>query len=112
MRLPWAWRKKPTVSKIIHLKFSNGDQLWKRDGLLHREDGPAAIYPNGRWAWMRNGVLHRVDGPAECYSDGSLHWYINGQKLPSKKVEQWMRDHEVSWPFDKQTQVEFLLSWI
>lgn len=32
-----------------------------RDGQLHREDGPAVIYPNGTQHWFHDGWLHRED---------------------------------------------------
>jgi hypothetical protein len=32
--------------------------------VLHREDGPAVIWPHGTKEWYQNGVLHREDRPA------------------------------------------------
>ena len=42
-------------------------------GRLHREDGPARIYPSGRAEWYRHGRLHREDGPAVEHANGSEH---------------------------------------
>ena len=57
----------------------DGTKVWKNDnGNLHREDGPAVIFPDGIQQWHINGKLHREDGPAAIYSDGTQFWYING----------------------------------
>ena len=58
---------------------------YNSDGLLHREDGPAILYPGGYQAWFQNGKLHREDGPAVV---NTLIW-------PPKK-EYWMNGKRVS----------------
>ena len=55
-----------------------GTKHWYRNGLRHREDGPASVSPNGTQRWYKNGVLHRDDGPAAILADGSEFWYKNG----------------------------------
>ena len=47
-------------------------------GKLHREHGPAVIYPDGDREWFQNGRMHRLDGPAVEYSNGRREWYLNG----------------------------------
>ena len=91
--------------------FSNSDQIWMMDGKYHREDGPATIKANGTQVWWVNNQKHRIDGPALIWDDGSEEWWINGQQLNTANIEQWMRDQGITWPFDKDTQVEFLLTW-
>jgi hypothetical protein len=39
----------------------NGTEKWYRDGLRHRDNGPAAVYPGGRRIWFVDGV--RVPAP-------------------------------------------------
>lgn len=47
-------------------------------GELHRERGPAAIFPSGtRFYFIRN-KLHRKDGPAVIRSDGTEEYWIHG----------------------------------
>jgi len=58
--------------------YPNGSQYWYKNGELHRESGPAIIWPNGYQAWYKNGQLHREDGPAMIFSDGTQEWYKNG----------------------------------
>jgi len=50
------------------------------NGLLHRDDGPALVYPDGKQYWYRNGRLHRDDGPAVVYPNGTQYWYCNGEQ--------------------------------
>ncbi len=59
--------------------FPNGRKEWYINDKLHREDGPAIIYPDGSEKWFINGYLHREDGPAAIYSDGTQEWYIHGK---------------------------------
>lgn len=61
--------------------YPDGSHSWCRNNQLHREDGPAAIYPDGSQHWYRNGQLHREDGPAVIYRDGRQYWYLNGESV-------------------------------
>ena len=47
--------------------------------LLHREDGPAIVYPYGRHEWYRNGLRHRDVGPAIETAYGHREWWQNGK---------------------------------
>ena len=63
---------------IQQIKISSEEKRWYKNGLLHREDGPAVEFFNGTKFWYKNGDYHREDGPAiECPS-GSKLWYKNG----------------------------------
>jgi hypothetical protein len=59
----------------------NVKQWFNSQGQLHREDGPAVIWPNGDKYWYKNGQLHREDGPAEEWTHGNKYWYINGKRI-------------------------------
>jgi len=37
-------------------KYSNGTQFWYFEGDLHREEGPAIIWPDGKKEWFLDGV--------------------------------------------------------
>jgi hypothetical protein len=57
----------------------DGIAEWRDDeGLLHRDDGPARVYPGGREEWFRHGRLHREDGPAVVHANGSVKYYVDG----------------------------------
>ena len=63
-------------------KFENSRYVVRNsNGLPHREDGPARIYPDGSQEWYRNGQLHRDDGPAVICTDGTLYWYRHGHRI-------------------------------
>ncbi len=49
-------------------------------GRLHRDDGPASIWPDGTRFWFRHGKLHRVGGPAIDWAWGGREWYQYGEK--------------------------------
>ena len=51
---------------------------YMKEGKLHREDGPAEIWPDGTKKWYKEGKLHRADGPAIEYPDGTKFWYKEG----------------------------------
>ena len=58
----------------------NGSKWFLKDGVLHRNDGPAIEDSDGATAWYHKGHLHREDGPAiECV-DGHKEWWINGKR--------------------------------
>ncbi len=60
--------------------YPNGKQFWYINGKLHREDGPAIIGKGGKiLEWYIHGKFHRLDGPAAIYSDGTQEWYIHGK---------------------------------
>jgi hypothetical protein len=50
-----------------------------KNGLLHREDGPARILPEGCTFWYKDGKLHRENGPAVVRVGGSQKWYLNNE---------------------------------
>lgn len=66
---------------------SSGIQRWRTDeGYLHREDGPAIIYPNGDQVWFLNGVLDRPNGPAVVRTDGSIEYFRRWKKMDPLEV--------------------------
>ena len=46
---------------------------------LHREDGPARIWPDGSQIWYKNDKCHRENGPAAILPNGTQYWYKNGK---------------------------------
>jgi hypothetical protein len=61
-------------SQMMILK---GSILYKINGKLHKEDGPATIHCD-RQVWYNNGLIHRVGGPAYTDSEGAQSWWQNG----------------------------------
>ena len=54
--------------------YPDGTMYWYQDGKLHRDDGPAEVYPNGTMYWYQNDKLHRLDGPAEVHPNGTTEY--------------------------------------
>lgn len=75
---------KVTISdKGIERWYNENDQL-------HREDGPAVIYPNEVQQWYKNGKLHREDGPAVIYlKDCENIYYIHGNIILANNEEEF-----------------------
>lgn len=56
----------------------DGRKLHYKDGLLHREDGPAVVSPNGDVFFYQNGQLHREGKPCSVMADGARAWCLYG----------------------------------
>ncbi len=59
--------------------WPDGTQYWYQHGVPHRDDGPAITYADGARYWYRYGELHRDDGPAAIYASGTQYWYQHGE---------------------------------
>jgi len=44
---------------LYAIEFSNGTKTWFKNGLFHREDGPAIEYANGNKEWW---LKHKIYG--------------------------------------------------
>ena len=65
------------------LKFaSGGHSVWEdKEGNFHRLNGPAVIFVNGDTFWLRHGQLHREHGPARIWPAAHIeHWYKDGKR--------------------------------
>lgn len=58
-----------------------GNEWWYLNGLCHREDGPAIILDNGTQIWKRNDKTHREGGPAIIKPDGTEEFWVNGEQV-------------------------------
>ena len=77
------------------LIFPNGTGVWYRNGLRHRTYGPAVIFDNGDKIWYQNGLLQRKDGPAVERSDGHREWWINGKQCPQAEFHEQLKSLEI-----------------
>jgi hypothetical protein len=55
----------------------NGYKSWHKQGILHRENGPALICKKC-CVYYFEGKKHRDDGPAIELSDGRKKWFVYG----------------------------------
>lgn len=67
-----------------------GNIFWYKDGLLHREDGPAIEYKGGSKGWWIEGRLHREDGPAIEYQNGAKQWFLNDIEYTEVDFKYWL----------------------
>lgn len=67
-----------------HQKCRN-EEHWRRNGKLHRDDGPALIYSGGEQIYYKNGFVHREDGPAKINfgEDKVNEWWLGGCYMSS-----------------------------
>lgn len=68
----------------------NGDETYMKNGLIHREHGPAKIFKddNGEIEseqWFQHGKLHRLDGPAILLKDDPPIWAIAGERFENEQ---------------------------
>ena len=61
------------------------DIFWFKNGLLHREDGPAVEWADGSKNWHKHGKYHREDGPAVEWANGYKEWWLNGIRYESEQ---------------------------
>lgn len=64
-------------TKIIEIAEG---RRYLKDGIMHREDGPAQEDADGSVAYYVEGVLHNRAGPAIILADGTKEWFVNGKR--------------------------------
>ena len=69
----------------VEVSVAGMRRYYNNSGRLHREEGPAVIWPNGECEWYRNGLRHRDNGPAIEWPDGAKYWYLNGQNYAEEE---------------------------
>lgn len=83
----------------------SGTKKYFKDGLLHREDGPAIEWSTGAESWYYEGVRHRADGPAfKLSEDGKRNWWLNGEETSAHEVFEQMTDDQkekAAWEINK-----------
>jgi hypothetical protein len=57
-----------------------------QEGLLHRDHGPACIFPDGTQMWYIRGSLSREDGPAIVCGNGTAFWALDGRLVDKEDV--------------------------
>jgi hypothetical protein len=67
------------VEGVIGVKDKEGHKKWRKNGILHRTDGPALECSDGSKYWFYNDKLHREDGPAIELSCGYIQYWIYGE---------------------------------
>jgi len=68
------------------VEYVSGEKHWYKEGMRHREGGPAVEYSNGAKLWYKEGKLHREDGPAIEHADGRKEYWKNGRICTNKDL--------------------------
>lgn len=85
----------------VHIDKRNV-RYYVEDHEIHREDGPAIIWPNDRVEWYHKGIRHREDGPAITARNTYKEWWVNGDlhredgpavEYSTGDVEWWYKDN-------------------
>ncbi len=56
-----------------------GSKFWYKNGLQHREDGPAVIYCDGSKEWFYDSQI--MDKPILIDISNQEEWWYEGEKL-------------------------------
>ena len=88
------------------VEYSNGTMVWYIGGKKHRTDGPAIEYSSGKKCWCHNGEFHRLDGPAIERPDGRMDWYYFGKRFQISDVI----GYEPKLPLTEEEQFVIILS--
>ena len=60
--------------------LEDGTLVWKKNGLIHRDDNlPAIVHPNHDIEYRSMGVLHNTYLPSLVLGDGTIEWYENDE---------------------------------
>ncbi|MFM1755408.1 MAG: hypothetical protein RL621_312 [Bacteroidota bacterium] len=70
--------------------YEDGSVIYYKNGLSHREDGPAIICSDGYQKWCLEGKPHNLNGPAVIYPNGAEIYCLHGQKYYIK--ENWEKE--------------------
>lgn len=65
---------------IEHKIDSDGIEFWYKNNLIHKDNGPAIIWPEGNEQWHKNGKRRRTNGPVMIYPNGKEEWRKSKRK--------------------------------
>lgn len=87
--------------------YLTGYLMFFKNGVLHRVGSPALIYDDGREDWRREGGLHREDGPARITKvpnrrnpsreDTVKEWWVDNKRLSKKQFDARVHDQGKLW---------------
>src|ERR1700691_6204728 len=77
-------------------EYPSGILEYYLNGILHREDGPAVIWPNEIGEYFLKGKFHRVDGPVIIRNGSIQKYYINDENI-TEEVEEWIKENNIPY---------------
>jgi hypothetical protein len=76
--------------------WNDGSVEWFFDGRRHREDGPALILNNKSEFWYNRDRLHRMDGPSIIWNDGESSYYYFGEECTEKEYNEKILSYKLN----------------
>ena len=71
-------------SEMVEVVHPDGGTIQYKNSKIHADDSPAIKFSNGYQEYRINGVRHRTDGPAIINADGSTEFWENGELMKVK----------------------------
>lgn len=75
------------MAEILEVNGLDGKTRWYKDGVPHRDGGPAIIGKDGYEAWIKNGEPHREDGPAIIHPGNIVSWWYEGNRVNLDEID-------------------------
>lgn len=94
------------TSLTLDFNTATGDEIrdtaqgreYYRNGVLHRDGGPAIECKNGDRHWYDNGMRHRVEGPAVELAKGGKEWWVKAIKMSEDEhihFRHWQKQRDI-----------------
>jgi hypothetical protein len=71
------------------IKDIQGVEYYYKNGVPHRETGPAIVYSTGTEYWYTNGNLNRLEDAAVVCSDGHKEYWVNGINIKANNMQEF-----------------------
>ena len=81
----------------------DGTAIWYKNGVVHRNDGPAIERADGSREWYSEGVRHNYGGPAITSPDGKSRWFRQGKEFAEAEFIEMRRREDNQIDKDFQT---------
>lgn len=87
------------MADVITVEITDDEITWRRNGVIHREDGPAVLRSCGRVCWYKDGLPHREGLPANETRDEqgnilSQAYFLHGERVSMDGQPAIMHRHE------------------
>ena len=79
------------------------------NGIYHMESTCQIVVADGPQLWFIKDKLHRENGPAVVRGWYSK-WFLNGKDVTAD-VRNWMLTQHVTWPWNEDIQIQFMLAF-
>jgi hypothetical protein len=89
----------------------DGTRRYYRQGVLHREDGPAVVHPDGTCLWFRHGILQREDGPPVVFGNGTREWFWGATSYRENEPQATPPQEQEADPLEIEKMMEIIATF-